>query len=188
MNSIALVVGTLALASPAAAQTPSKARVDAIWSAAMDRIVTQNDAWFEDGEFPKCIQSLRIQYELNPADYEIATNLGWMLGNIEETAEEVAVYTRYKRENPSDPDAVLPLAQFYGMKRQFPQVITLLEPWDKTKSHPNAWRLLANAYRRQGMLKDSQRVYQAFIKLHPNDESAKANLRRVEADLAKGSR
>jgi tetratricopeptide (TPR) repeat protein len=163
----------------------SSDRVDAIWDAALDRMTTQADIWFDDGEFPKIIQLLRIENELRPHDYEIATNLGWMYGNVEEYDQEIAAYLRYQKNNPDDPDRTLPIAQFYFLKRNYPKVVDLLEPLDKTKSHPNVWRILAQAYRRQKMFKDSKRVLEAYLKLHPNDAQAKANLAGVEKELNK---
>ncbi|HEY0866623.1 MAG TPA: tetratricopeptide repeat protein [Fimbriimonas sp.] len=169
------------------AQQPSSARLDAIWDAAMDRMTTQTDLWFEDGEFPKVIQVLKIQNQLYPGDYDVATDLGWMLGNIELYDQELATYLRYKSQNPNDPDRALPEAQFYFLKRAYPKVVEILEPIDKTKAHPNNWRILAQAYRRQNMFQDTKRVLEAYLKLHPDDEAAKANLRKAEEDLNKKS-
>jgi uncharacterized membrane protein YukC len=108
-----------------------------------------------------------------------------MQGNIEQYDEELATYIRYRKQNPTDPDRTLPEAQFYYLKRSYAKVIDLLEPIDKTKCHPNVWRMLATSYKKQKMFADSKRVWQAYIALHPDDLQAKRNLAGVETELKK---
>lgn len=159
----------------------STARERAIWSYAQGRLEQQVDVWFNDGEFPKVIQALRYENHLYPADYEVATNLGWMQENIEDYVSAEATYTRYVRQNPKEVDAALPLAQMHFMKRQYDKVIPILEPTIKRTPppHPNVWRILAHSYERTGKLQDSKRVWEKYLKLAPNDLTAKANLKRV---------
>ncbi len=142
-------LAALGVVGSAQAAAPAQDKVDAIWAAANDRMSTQIDIWFEDGDFPTVIQLLKIQQGVYPADYEIATNLGWMLENIEKYDEALATYIRYRRENPEDPDAALPEATFYHLKRAYAKVPPLLEPAIKRKPHANAYRILAQAYEKQ---------------------------------------
>jgi len=178
----------LLFASTLAAQAPDPARMQVIWEAFDDRMNTQTDIWFDDGEFPRVIQAVRVMYALYPNDYEIATNLGWMLENIELDEAAIEIYRDYARNNPKDPDATYPEAQYYYREKQYEKVPDLLEPAIKMdpKPHPNAFRTLAHSYERLGKLEDSRRVWQAMIKLHPDDEPAKNNLRRVEGKIKAG--
>jgi tetratricopeptide (TPR) repeat protein len=183
-----LIAGMTTLLSLASAQAPSQERIDAIWDSAMNRIVQQVDIWFDDGEFPIAIQAIRIQYELEPQDYEIATNLGWMLENIEENDKALVVYQDYRQKNPNNPDASFPEAHFYFRKREFEKVPPLLEPAIQNgRPHPNAYRTLAHAYERLEKLQDSARVWQTYIALAPGDETAKKNLERVQKKIADGT-
>ncbi len=167
------------------AQQPNQARVDAIWNAAADRINSQNDVWFEDGDFPRVINLCKVMYALYPADYEVATNLGWMLENIEKWDEALAVYIRFRTENAKDPDAAWPEANFYYMKKAYQKVPPILEPTLKMsrKPHPNTFRTLAHAYERMNQLRDSKRIWQAMIQVFPDDAPAKNNLNRVEKKI-----
>lgn len=169
----------------AMAQQPNQSRVDAIWNVAVDRINAQTDIWFEDGDFPRVINICKVMYSLYPADYEVATNLGWMLENIEKWDEALAVYIKYRSENPKDPDAAWPEANFYYMKKAYQKVPPILEPTMKMsrKPHPNSFRTLAHAYERMNQLQDSKRVWQAMIQTFPDDAPAKNNLNRVEKKL-----
>lgn len=172
---------TLALALGLAAFGSAQAnRVDAIMDFANDRMSSQIDAMFDDGDFPAVISLLRVQAEMYPADYEVWTNLGWMQENIQAWDAALVTYVRYKRQNPKDPDGALPEANFYFMRKLYAKVPPLMEPAIKGKCHPNAFRILARSYEKQNMLGDAARVYKALTTRDPNDGAAKANLKRVE--------
>ncbi len=191
MKTSVLLLG-LALVAPLAAQTkkpqpsPKKAqsRVDAIMDLANDRMSTQIDVMFDDGDFLTVIQLLKVQAEMYPSDYEVWTNLGWMEENVEQWDAALATYVRYKRQNPNDPDGAFPEANFYFMKKLYAKVPPLMEPAIKeAKVHPNAYRILARSYEKQNMLTDAARVYRALSERDPNDGAAKANLKRVEGKI-----
>lgn len=176
-----------ALAMGMGGQEPDSKRIDAIWDSAYNRINTQLDVWFDDGDFPKCISLLQNQYELWPKDYEVATNLGWMQENVENVDGAVRTYERYRLENPNDPDAALPEAQMYFNRARFKKdsegfakAIKLLEPAVGTPAHPNVYRVLASAYERTGKFEDSIRVWKVYLGKHPDDLQGQSNLKRVE--------
>lgn len=185
------MVFALALMAQAAYASPKKTkqeRVSQVLDSLHVRMAKQADAWFEQGDFPKCIQNLRVLRSLFPSDYEIATNLGWMLENVHEWNEALSVYVSYKQGNPQDPDAAWPEANFYFMKKSYAKIPSLLEPALKHAStpHPNTFRTLAHAYDKLGLLKDSKRVWEQMVKTYPNDEAAKVNLKRVSDKIDSG--
>jgi tetratricopeptide (TPR) repeat protein len=188
MRFIALVVSLFALLAASHAQDDAaKGRMDAIWNAIDKRVAQQIDVWFDDGEFPMAIQLLRVQYAMHPNDYEIATNLGWMLENVEEPDLAIAVYERYLKENPGDVDAALPIAQYYFQKkRDYEKVIELLNPILPRKPHANAYRILAHSYERTNKLQDSRRVWLALLEINPDDGAARRLLERVEEKIKAG--
>ena len=153
------------------------------------RIARQADVWFKDGEFPKAVHLLRARAETVPSDYEAWTDLGWMASNIELWDEAEAIYRRFAQANPGDPDRRLPLIQFFDNRKRYADTIREFGPSvTDAKAHPNHWRLLARAYEKESRIDDSIRVWNEYLKGHPADETAKANLRRVTAkrDAAKG--
>jgi tetratricopeptide (TPR) repeat protein len=158
-------------------------RVDAIWEAVNDRISTQIDVWFEDGEFPMAIQLLRVQADMKPHDYDVVTNLGWMLENVHEWDLALQTYKDYRKNNPNDPDAALAEADYWFRKKKYAPVIPLLDKITN-KAHPNAFRILAHSYERLNKLKESQQTWKRYIALKPTDLTAKNNLRRVERKIA----
>lgn len=180
---IAAIIGLYLSTLPIQAQGTEQQQLDAIWAAANSRMEQQIDVWFDDGQFPMCVQLLRMEYELFPHDYEIATNLGWMFENIEQWNDAVSVYERYLRENRSNPDAALPLAQYWFLKRQYVKVPPVLEGFIKPNSHPNNYRILAHSYERLGRLKDSVAMWEKYIALAPEDKAAKINMARVQKKI-----
>jgi tetratricopeptide (TPR) repeat protein len=180
MNMMRFLVAGIALAATTTALADNEA---AIWGVALDRVNRQLDYWFEDGDFPATVQLLRLQAEIQPQDYEVATNLGWMLENIERYDEALAVYVRFRRANPKAPDSPFPEANFYFRRRAYAKVIPLLEPSLDLRPHANSFRLLAHSYERMDLLTDSERVWKRYIGLAPDDDPAKRNLERVQAKM-----
>lgn len=185
------VVLSLALMSvlvTATGQPRKQARQDVIWDVAHNRFVDQLDYWFEDGDFPRCVQLLRIMADLDPDDYDVATDLGWMLENIELDDEALAVYVRFRKDNPKDADAAFPEANYYFNQGLYAKVPSLLEGSLSMRPHPNSYRILAHAYEKMGQLGDCRRIWSTYLKVNPADETAKANLRRVEGKLSRSGR
>lgn len=169
---------------------PESTRMQTIWQSVIQRIELQNDVWFDDGDFPRCIQALRLANNMRPANYDLATSLGWLLESTEQDDEALATYVRYKKQNPGDPDNSYPEANYYFQKRAYAKVPGLLEPAIKRvpAPHPNAFRTLAHAYERIGLLEDSRRVWSSLVRLTPQDGAAKNNLKRVETKIKGGAK
>lgn len=162
-------------------QTATPANAPAIDSlidvAVYNRLSTQGDVWFEDGDYPRVIELLRYQVELYPSDYDLATNLGWLLESTERPEEATKVYTAYAKRNPNDPDALLPEAQQYFLKRQYDKAVRVairgLDGPNAKRAHPNLYRIAANSYERLGKFAESERIWDRYLKLNPDDVSAK---------------
>jgi tetratricopeptide (TPR) repeat protein len=178
-----LVVALAHLCVGAAAQSDQSkadpARIKRIMSLAEARMSSQSDIWFNDGDYPRAVNLLRYRAALEPSNYDIHTDLGWMLENVERWSEALAVYVRFRKANPDQADAALPEANFYFLKKAYAKVPPLLEDAIKKKPHPNVFRLLANSYERLGLLDDSVRVWDKYLSDHPNDGQAKVNRERV---------
>jgi tetratricopeptide (TPR) repeat protein len=184
MSMTMLLLATAAFAGGGTAQASD--RQTAIWSYAQQRMDQQLDVWFEAGDYPKAIQVLKVETTAFPSDYEVATHLGWMQENVQDYPAAIKSYEAYFKNNPKDPDAPFPLAHLYYRQKQYDQVPSLLEPTMKRTPppHANAFRILAHSYEKTNRLSDSRRIWQAYIKVAPKDDTAKMNLRRVERKLA----
>lgn len=163
-------------------------RIAEIWGHANFRMGQQEDAWFEDGEFPRVVQLLAFRRELYPTNYEIVTNLGWMYKNVGREDREIEVYQRFREQATDYPDAALPEIQFHAMKRQWAEIPAIAEPRMRfgNRLHPNNFRLLARAYEELGRLEDSLRIWDMYLGFAPDDGAAIANRTRVYEKLTTG--
>lgn len=162
-------------------------RKGAILAALNLRMGNQQNLWFKNGRFPTIVQSLRLQYDFNPYDNEIATNLGWMLENIHMYPEALDVYRKYRIDNSAiDPDSSFPEGFYYYRMKQYDDEIRLFEAAINSTPHPgpNIYRTLAHTYERLNRLDDSLRVYNAYLAWSPKDLAAIANVKRIKAKMA----
>lgn len=153
---------------------------------ARDRLQSEQDVAFDQGDYPRVIASLRLLAEARPRDEEIWSNLFWMLGNIEETGEAWAMMRVFARNNAKYTDARYHEAQLMYQRRAWAKVVPLLEPALQAEIPPKdsvTYRLLAQSYYRLGYYQDSIRVSQALLKRWPDDETAKANIRKAEEKI-----
>ena len=183
MKKIAILIACAALAAVVAAKGPGqKDRSALILNMVRSRATQQHDAWFNDGDYPRAIQSIRVLHELFPHDYELETDLGWMLENVEDYGGAIAVYIEYRKSFPKDPEAYYPEAELYFREHLYAKVPPLIEPSLKLGSHPhaNSYRILAGSYERLGLFSDSKRIWDAYLAFTKDDGQAKANRDRVE--------
>ena len=122
------VSGALAQGSAPAAAKADPKRVADILSFTKGRMNHQIDIWFDQGDYMKAIQALRHLVEVDPGNYEIVTNLGYLLRSVNKGDEELAYYIRFRKENPTNPDSSYPEAEFYFRNKLYVKVPPLLEP------------------------------------------------------------
>lgn len=166
----------------------SPARLNEIWDHIDNRFVTQQNVWFEDGNFPACVAALKVQSAYSPDDYELVTSLGWMLENIERYDETIEVYLDFGRRHPKDPNAVYPAGFFYYQRKDYAKCIKILEPTLALNPGPNTYRTLAKAFELNKRPADAIRIWELELKRFPNEGSAVANIKRVKAKMAGGGK
>jgi tetratricopeptide (TPR) repeat protein len=171
----------------ATALPTSKEREEAIWNYATNRLINQQNEWFQVGDYPACISILGIEAEKWPGDYEIWTNLGWMEENVQDWDAALATYVDYRKRNPKEPDNTLPEAQYYFMKKQYAKVPDLLEAAVKRKCHPNNYRLLAWSYEHMKKYTDAVRVWDIYLATGAKDPAAVRNRGRDAKRAASAS-
>jgi tetratricopeptide (TPR) repeat protein len=163
------------------------ARLDAIWTGVENELTAQNDAWFKVGDYPAVINSLRFLNSEDPTDYDYATSLGWMLENVTQYDEALAVYVRYRKFNSKEADAAFPEANFYFMRKVYARVPPLLVTTLDAKPHPNSYRLLAHSYEKLGLYPDAVKVWKRLIADYPSDKVAPVNEKKDELKIQKQS-
>jgi len=153
-----------------------------LWSAYEDRLSSQTDHDFDQGDFPRIIQLLKVQTDMDRQGYERWTDLIWMLGNVEQYAGQIAAARQFRNYNLSNPEAWYPEAEIYFIKRAFAKVIPIMEEAIKLNGpiHPNSYRILATSWTRLGFKTEAKRVWEIMLKRYPDDERAKVQLDRLK--------
>ena len=180
MKKIACLVVSVVLPLCVFAQSsPSDAHMKAIWGHINARLNSQTDIWFKKGYFPTCINLLRYEYEEDPSNYDIATNLGWMLENVHLWDKALAIYVRFRKDNPTMADAAFPEAYFYFEQKAYSKVPPLLQPTISRHPFANSYRLLAHSYEKLGLYPDALTVWKQLVVDYPQDAAAKLNMEKI---------
>jgi len=166
----------------------SQDRINEIWGHIDTRINNQADIWYELGEFPSCVSLLRVQSGYQPNNYEICTNLGWMLENIELPMDAMDVYINFAKGHPNWGDAMFPAGNGYFNLKDYPNAIKVLEPSLSKNPNENTYRVLAKAYERSGKFQDAIRIWELELKRFPKELTPIANIKRVKAKIAAGGK
>lgn len=160
-------------------------RVDAIWARVENRISDQTNIWFKEGDYPAAINLLRFLNSEDPAEYDYAWSLGWMLENDNQYDQALVVYVRFKKDNPNDKDSPFLEAYFYFMKKAYARVIPLLSPTIDSRPQRNAYSVLAHSYEKLNMLPDAIKVWKKLLADYPKDLAGPPNLAKDEKLVAK---
>ena len=187
---VAAVGLTGTAAGPVVAQDkdPDPSRVAEILFYTEVRAIGEADVAFEEGDYPKIIQQQRIRYELRPWDEMLASDLIWMLGNIEYEGERVARALKFIEDSPELVDRGLPAAQVFWQRQMFARIPAVLEP-DLNREpppHRTVFTLLSSAYRRMGYDRDVIRVIDVALKHFPDDPALLRNRASAELRLRGG--
>lgn len=180
-----ILLSMTAMASMAmATQTPDPKRMDALWDVATSRMVRQNDAWFKFGDYPRIVRCLQYLHEIEPADLDTTSDLGWMLENIDRNSEALALYIDYREKNPTVAGAEFMEANFYYLKKLYSKIPPLIEPRIAAKHATQlTFRLLAHSYEKMNLFEDAKRTWETYLSLVPDDVAAQLNLKKVENKL-----
>lgn len=166
----------------------SNTRLSEIWDHIDNRVLMQTDIWYELGEFPSCVSLLRIQAAYTPDNYDVCTNLGWMLENIDRNDDALAAYLDFGNRHPNVGDAIFALGNAYFNMKDYKNSIKYLEPSLDKHPNENSYRILAKAYERDGRPKEAIRIWELELTRFPNEQTPIANIKRVKAKMAAGGK
>ena len=177
------LLATLPLLMANLAPQPSP-RIRVMEESLRNRFSSQVDTWFDNGDYPRCMQLLKIESRMYPTDYDTLTNYGFLAESAEFADEAFSNYVWFMGKNPHTADGPYPLAEFFFRNRAYVKVPKLLEPTLGMHPHANTFRVLAHSYERLGYYKEAIRIYEQFIKLYPNDLNAKRQYEGAKKKLA----
>ncbi len=187
MTKSRLFVSALVIAIVVSAGAQDQRRVEEIMSHVETRASNEADATFAFGDYPKVVQSQKMRYGLRPWDGDLATDLIWMLGNIENDGEALFYAMKFRELNPDSPDRGYAEAQLYIEWKMYSRVPAMLEPDIALipPPHRNSYTLLSAAYMRMGLFADVVRVLEVALKHYPDEAVFKLNRDRAAARISR---
>ncbi len=182
-----LVASTIVIAIVVSAGAQDQGRVDEIMSHAETRAANEADAVFALGDYPKIVQNQKVRYGIRPWDGDLATDLIWMLGNIENDGEALFYARKFRELNPDSPDRGYAEAQLYIEWKMYSRVPAMLEPDIALvpPPHRNSYTLLSAAYMRMGLYSDVIRVLDVALRHYPDEAVFKLNRDRAAARISR---
>jgi hypothetical protein len=170
-TAVLLVFATTVVGAVAQDGKVDERRVAEILSHVEERAAVETDAAYETGDYPRVIQTQRMRYELRPGDGELATDLIWMYGNVDDDTNALRYAIKFRLDNPDDPDRGYPEAELYTRWRTWVKVPRILEQ-DILRTpppHRNVYTMLSAAYDRMGFHADVVRVLDVALRNYPDD-------------------
>jgi tetratricopeptide (TPR) repeat protein len=188
-----LFLGLLSVASaqskPAKASTKTTAkatnnpmaRVDAITNGIVDELWERSDKFWHDGDYYRILALIRVCVEADPEFIEAYSSGGYLLWSLQDVkgADEILLYGTQKAKDKGP--VYFELGAHYTRTKRDKEAAPVLEKaLALGEGHYDAYSVLANCYRRLGMLEQSLQVWEKAIKKHPEMGAAKVNRDRVK--------
>jgi len=169
---LVLACGCLALlAAPArAGGDGSPKQVDAIVSAAVDKMWTHVDDYFHHGDYPRIIALSRIMTEADPHFEECFSDAGWLMDSLGRKDDAKAYYALMVSRNPQSSYAYYAQGFFlYNSLHDYPSAV---ESFQKDVTLQTAevldWRMLAHTYEKLKDWPHAVATWQAIKKRWPH--------------------
>lgn len=179
-------------AAPPASSSP--AQVDGIVSAVVDRLWTQTDVYWHQGDYPRIIALDRIIVGADPHFMEPYQTGGWLMWSSGQDADADAFYRLGIQNNPRNSKAYYDygLSFLVNHKHDYPAAIRVFRQ-DVTQADAGVldWRMLAHSYEKAGQWDRAVATWRAMRKRWPHGAPGDpahgavevANLKRALAHL-----
>ncbi|MGC8861465.1 MAG: tetratricopeptide repeat protein [Armatimonadota bacterium] len=139
-------------ASPAQPQIPAQSleKLQDLFGMLRDRLWVIDDVFWHQGQFERCIATLRLIVAMDPYETEAYSNAAWLMQNQLRDDEAEAFLMEGLRNNPDVYDMYWELGYFYYMHERFAESIQNLEKAVQFEVPAFAWHLLAHAHEHAG--------------------------------------
>jgi tetratricopeptide (TPR) repeat protein len=157
------------------------ARIDAITSGIVDELWETSDHFWHDGDYYRILAILRVCVEADPEFIDAYASGGYLLWSLQDVkgADEMLLYGTQKAKNKAP--LYFELGAHYTRTKRDKEAAPMLEKsLALGENHYDTYSVLANCYRRLGMLEQSLQIWEKAVKKHPTMGAAKVNRDRVK--------
>ena len=145
---LSLLLGAMSLAGAAPKDTSSRAQVDGIVSAVVDRLWAQNDDYWHHGDYPRIIALDRIITQADPHFVDCYNTGAWLMWSSGRDADAQAFYALGVANNPRELAAYYDYGMFLlNHRKDYPAAIRVYRQ-DTLRANAGLldWRMLAHSY------------------------------------------
>lgn len=171
MRAIAVLVALLVTVCPCVgSEIPpdSLEKLGGVFESVRDQLWQENDRFWHEGDFERCIAALRLITEIDPHDTEAFSNASWLMWNEGRNDEAETFLHKGLALNRDVDDLYFELGFFYYNARRFSEAIECLENAAAFDTHWRTWHLLAHAYEHAGCAPEAFRIWLMMSAQYPN--------------------
>ncbi|MCH8273803.1 MAG: hypothetical protein IH851_03350 [Armatimonadetes bacterium] len=203
MKPIAVIA--VAFAASFALPQSSPNRANEIYDEYEARLDRRIDGLYHSGEYDAIIDVYRVLVGIRPHDAETHGGLAYALGNVERHADAFQELVRFRRGHPDDPAAAFNEAQDYHkwarnrdtelfnneetqgqVSKLWARIPALLEPVIERSATAGNYSLLARAYEKMGLFRESLRIWEMRRERRPGDPAVQQGIERLKRKLTGG--
>jgi len=175
------------LAAPKAAPaSASQIQVDGITARVVDKLWSQTDEYWHDGDYPRIIALDRVITQADPQFLEAYSNGGWLMDSLGRTADAEAYYKLGVTNNPHAAYAYWNLGFFYfNTTKDYAQAAHVFEmDTRQPDAELNDWKMRGHAQEKAGQWNKAVATWRAIKAKWPNGLGVDRQLRQAELKRA----
>lgn len=179
----------LAAALPASAAPPqaqSQVQVDGITARVVDKLWSQTDDYWHDGDYPRIVALDRVITQADPQFLEAYSNGGWLMDSLGRTADAEAYYTLGVTNNPHAAYAYWNLGFFYfNTTKDYAKAAQAFErDTQQADADINDWKMRGHAEEKAGQWDRAVATWRTIKAKWPTGPGVDRLLREAEEKRA----
>ncbi len=173
-------------APPSAAQSQSQIQVDGIIARVVDKLWTQTDEYWHDGDYPRIVALDRVITQADPQFLEAYSNGGWLMDSLGRTTDAEAFYKLGITNNPHSAYAYWNLGFFYfNTTKDYAKAAHVFEmDTRQPDADLNDWKMRGHAQEKAGQWDQAVATWHTIKAKWPNGLGVDRLLREAEEKRA----
>jgi len=157
----------------------SHEKLGVVFGGVRDRLWEVNDRFWHEGDFERCIATLRLITEIDPYDTEAFSNGSWLMWNEGRNDQAEAFLLKGLTVNRNVNNLYFDLGYFYYNAERFPEAVDCLETAIAIKSEIRLWHLLAHANEHAGNPTEALNIWLLMEAYEPDPVVPRMQIDRI---------
>jgi tetratricopeptide (TPR) repeat protein len=157
-----------------------------IFASVRDGLWHANDHYWHEGDYERCIATLKLITQVDPHDTEAWSDGSWLMWNQNRIDEAEAFLIEGIALNRDVDDLYFDLGLFYYNAKRFPEAINQFETALAISPDWRTWHMLAHAYEHAGIKSEALNIWLMMEPFEPDSPVPGMQIDRIMAGLAPG--